>query len=144
MATVIYCDDFSEQLALGVHNFGSHTFKLALTNTAITTSVTNKAGITGEIAYTNISGGTNPTVSIGTGETSGTMTIHGDEVVITATGTVPSFRYYAIYNDTAAGDNLVISWDHGSTVDLLNGETFTIKFNNTSTNGTILTVAKAA
>lgn len=38
MATVIYCDDFSEQLALGVHNFGSHTFKLALTNTAITTS----------------------------------------------------------------------------------------------------------
>jgi hypothetical protein len=145
MATVIYCDDFSEQLAKGVHNFDgtTHTFKLALTNTAIATSVTNKAGITSEIAYTNISGGVNPTVSIGSSETTGTMTIHGDEVVITATGVVPDFRYYALYNDSATSptDALVISWDHGSTVSLTSGETFTIKFNNTSVNGTIMTVA---
>ena len=143
MATVIYCDDFSEQLALGVHNFGSHVFKLALTNTAITPSMVNKGGITGEIAYTNISGGTNPTVSVGSSEASGTMTINGDEVVITATGTVPDFRYYALYNDSATSplDAIVISWDHGTTVSLASTETFTIKFNNTSVNGTIMTVA---
>ena len=141
MATVIYCDDFSEQIAKAVHNFGTHTFKLALTNTAITTSMVDKAAITGEIAYTNISGAANPSVSVGSVEASGTMTIHGDEVVITATGTVPTFRYYALYNDTAAGKNLVISWDHGSTVNLASGETFTVKFNNATTDGTILTVA---
>ena len=141
MATVIYCDDFSEQLALGIHNFGTATFKLALTNTAITSGMANKAAITAEIAYTNISGGVNPTVSIGSSETGGTMTIHGDEVTITATGTVPNFRYYALYNDTAASDNLVISWDHGSTVSLASAETFTVKFNNTVTDGTIMTVA---
>jgi hypothetical protein len=145
MATVIYCDDFSEQVAKAVHDFSTHAFKLALTNTAITTSMVNKAAITAEIAYTNISGATNPTVSVGASETSGTMTIHGDEVVITATGTVvPTFQYYALYNDTAASDPIVMSWNHGSAVNLTSGETFTIKFNNTSTNGTILTVAKGA
>jgi hypothetical protein len=34
-----------------------------------------------------------------------------------------------------------MSWNHGSAVNLTSGETFTIKFNNTSVDGTILTVA---
>lgn len=142
MATVIYCNDFMEQLGEAVHDFTTHTFKLALTNTAITTSMVNKAGITAEIAYTNISGGTNPTVTVSQTETNGIATITGDAVTITATGTVPDFRYYALYNDTATGDPIVMSWDHGSTVSLASGESFKVSFNNDDTAGTILTIAK--
>jgi hypothetical protein len=37
MATVIYNDDFAEKVAKGVHDFSTHTFRLALSNTAIDT-----------------------------------------------------------------------------------------------------------
>ena len=141
MATVIYCDDFMEQLGEAVHDFTTHTFKLALTNTAITTAMVNKAGITGEIAYTNLGGG-NPTVTVSQTETGGTATITGDAVTITATDTAPTFRYYALYNDTATGDPIVMSWDHGSSVTLATGESFKVSFNNDDTAGTILTIAK--
>jgi hypothetical protein len=143
MATVIYCDDFSEQLAKGIHNFASHTFKLAFSNTAITTSNAVLADLT-QIAYTNISGGVAPTVTVTTSETSGTMTISADAVTITATGSVPTFQYYALYNDSATSDNLVMSWNHGSAVTLANGETFKVSFNSDDTAGTVLTIAKAA
>jgi hypothetical protein len=45
-----------------------------------------------------------------------------------------------LYNDTAASDNLIAWWDYGSAVTLNDGETFTVKFNNT-TPGTIFTLA---
>lgn len=140
MATFSKFNDFSEQLAKGVHVFGTHTFKLALCSSAPLTTNTVLANLT-QIAYTNISGGTQPTCTITISETSGTTTVGVDQIVITATGTVPTFRYYAIYNDTAASDNLVCFWDHGSDVNLSSGETFTINFNNDSTAGTIFTLA---
>lgn len=145
MATVIYINDFSEQPFKGVHNFASHTFKLALSNTAIVSTNSVLADLT-QISYTNISGGAAPTVTVTATETTGTLTVGVDQVVITATGTVPTFQYYAIYNDSATSpaDALVMAWNHGSAVDLSTGETFTINFNNDSTAGTIFTVAKAA
>jgi hypothetical protein len=46
--------------------------------------------------------------------------------VLTATGTVPTFRYVVLFNDTATSNELIGYYDYGATVDLLNGETFTI------------------
>lgn len=134
--------DFSEQLAKGIHVFGTHTFKLALTNSAPVATNTVLADIT-QIANGNgyTTGGA--TVTITVSETTGTTTIGGDAVTWTATGAMGPFRYYVLYNDSATSpaDALVGWWDHGVAVTLAASETFTVNFNNDATAGTILTVA---
>jgi hypothetical protein len=141
MAAITKIQDFTEQLGKGLHQIGTHTFKLALCSAAPAATNTQLSDLT-QIAYTNISGGVAPTVTLTISEAAGTTTVGGDEVVVTATGTVPTFRYYALYNDSATNKNLVCFWDHGSNVDLANsGDTFTVKFNNDSTAGTIFTLA---
>lgn len=143
MATFNKFQDFSEQLAKGVHVFGTHTFKLALTNSAPVATNTILADIT-QIAGTGgyTTGGA--TVTITVSETAGTTTIGGDAVTWTGSGAgMGPFRYYVLYNDTATSpaDALVGWWDHGSAVTLAAGETFTVNFNNDATAGTILTLA---
>lgn len=143
MATKIEINDFRDQLARGVHNFGTHTFKIACSNTAITSGMAALGDITA-ISLANITGGVNPTVTITASEAAGTMTIGGDTITLTASGgAVPTFRYYALYNDSATSpvDALVLAWDHGSAVTLAQNETFKISFNNDDTAGTILTIA---
>lgn len=142
MATKIEIQDFREQLAKAVHNFATHTFKLAFSNTAITTGMAALSEITA-ISLTNTTAGANPAVTVTAAEAAGTMTIGGDAVTLTATGAVGPFQYYALYNDTATSpaDALVLAWDHGSAVTLASGETFKISFNNDDTAGTILTIA---
>jgi hypothetical protein len=142
MANKIEIQDFREQLAKGVHVFGTHTFKLAFSNTAITTGMAALSEITA-ISLTNTTAGANPTVTITAAESAGTMTIGGDAVTLTATGAVGPFRYYALYNDTATSpaDALVLAWDHGSEITLASTETFKVSFNNDDTAGTILTIA---
>jgi hypothetical protein len=142
MATFAKFNDFSEQLGKGVHVFGTHTFKVVLTNSAPAAANTILADIT-QIAAGNgyTTGGTATTVTIS--ESAGTTTVQGTEVVFTASGgSMATFRYYVLYNDSATSpaDALVCYWDHGSAVTLASGESFTIRFNNASP-GTILTVA---
>lgn len=143
-ATVIKINDFTEQLSKGIHQFGTHTFKLALCSAAPVSTNTILTDLT-QIAYTNISGGVAPTVTITVSETTGTTSIGGDSVTITATGAVPSFQYYALYNDSATSpaDALVQAWNHGSTITLATGETCKFSFNNDDTAGTILTIAQS-
>lgn len=134
--------DYSEQLARGVHNFGSHTFKVALTNTAPVATNTILADIT-QISGTNgyTTGGTATTITLS--ETTGTTTVNGTQVVFTAAGgPMGPFRYYVLYNDTATSpaDALIAWWDHGSSVTLADTETFTAKFSN-ATPGAIFTIA---
>lgn len=142
MATINIFDDFPEQLAKGNHNFGTDTIKLFLSSTAPTAGMTGAADLTGQIAYTNVSGG-QPTVPIAVSDATDTV-LSSDAVVITATDTVPTFRYYGLYNDTSTGDLLISWWDHGTNVDLATGETFTINFNNDPTAGTILTIGQGS
>lgn len=142
MATYNKFYDYSEQLARGVHNFGSHTFKVALTNTAPVATNTILADIT-QISGTNgyTTGGTATTITLS--ETTGTTTVNGTQVVFTAAGgSMGPFRYYVLYNDTATSpaDALIAWWDHGSAVTLADTETFTAKFSN-ATPGAIFTIA---
>ena len=141
MASYNKFQDFSEQLARGVHDFDAHTFKVMLTNSAPVATNTVKADLT-EISAGNgyTAGGTATTISIS--ETSGTTTVNGTEVVFTATGAVGPFRYAVLYNDTptSPADPLVAWWDYGSSISLANGETFTVKFSNASP-GAIFTLA---
>lgn len=126
--------DFSEQFAKGVHVFGTHVFKVALTNTApvaTNTILANITQITGANGYTTGGGTTTMAVS----ETSGTTTVTGTEVVTTASGgSVGPFRYAVLYNDTATSpaDALVAWFDYGAAITLGDGENFAVRFNNAS------------
>ncbi len=142
MASYNKFNDFSEQLVEGVHDFGANTFKVALSNSAPIASNTVLADIT-QISGTNgyTTGGTATTISLS--ETSGTTTVNGTEVVFTASGgSIGPFRYVVLYNDSATSplDALVAWWDYGSSITLADGETFTVKFSNT-TPGAIFTLA---
>jgi hypothetical protein len=132
--------DFSEQLTRGVHQFATHVFKVALTNTAPTATHTGLSQIT-EISAGNgyTAGGGTTTVAVS--ETGGTTTVTGTEVVFTATGNMATFRYAVLYNDTATSpaDALIGWFDYGAAISLTNGETFTVRFNNASP-GTIFTL----
>lgn len=141
MATVTKFQDFSEQLIRGVHDFDAHVFKVVLTNTAPTAANTVLTDIT-QIAAGNgyTTGGNTTTMTVA--ETGGTTTLQGTSVTFTASGgAIATFRYYALYNDTATApaDALIAFWDHGSAVTLNAGDSFVIQFNGTSP-GTVLTL----
>jgi hypothetical protein len=142
MATVTFnkFNDYSEQKNRGVHNWGAHVFKWALTNTAPTAANTVLADIT-QIAAGNgyTTGGTTTTAAIS--ETGGTTTVTLTEVVFTASGgSMGTFRYAVLYNDTATSPaDALVGWiDYGAAITLGAGETFTIRANNASP-GTLFT-----
>ncbi len=128
MATFNKFHSFVEALAEETHNLGSDTLTVALTNTLPVNTNTQLSNIT-QISYTNIQNGTTTgrnLTGVTSAQTSGTYKLDANDLVLTATGTVPTFRYVVLYNDTATNDELIGWYDYGGTVDLLNGETFTI------------------
>lgn len=131
--------------------------KLGLTNTApsaldthldtalspdVIEATSNAAEIAAVFGYTE--GGATPANLSGT-RTTGTFTLGADEVIWTAAGgSIGPFRYTYLYNNTAgaaATRPIIAWWDYGSAVTLLDGETFTVRFNNDPTVGTIFTLA---
>ncbi len=133
-------NQFTKDLIDGKHNFGSHVFKVMLTNTAPVATNSIKGDLT-EIAAGNgyTAGGTATTITESTA--SGTAKAVGSNVVFTATAdSIGPFRYAVLYNDTqtSPAKPLVAWWDYGSAVSLANTETMTVAFD--ATNG-IFTVA---
>jgi len=128
MATFNKFNSFVEALAEKVHNLGADTLTVALTNTLPVNTNTVLANIT-QIAYTNIQNGTTTgrdLTGVTSAQTSGSYKLDANDLVLTATGTVPTFRYVVLYNNSATNDELIGWYDYGAAVDLLNGETFTI------------------
>jgi hypothetical protein len=77
-------------------------------------------------------------------EATGTYTLTGTKCVWTASGgTIGPFQYVALMNvtHTTPLKPLIGWWDYGSAITLQIGETFSVKFNNSETTGTILTIA---
>lgn len=141
MASLVFFQDFKEQLGKGIHDLSADTIKCFLTNTGPTASTGDELADITQIAYTNISGGAAPTITKQYTESGGTGTFAADALVVTATGAVGPFQYYGLYNDTSTGDKLICYWDHGSAVTLATGETFTITFGADATMGTVFTIA---
>jgi hypothetical protein len=131
--------DYSEQKNRAVHNWGSATFKLMLTNVAPVATNSVKADLTEISAGNGYTAGGTALTGVSISETTGVTTVQANQVTFTASGgAIATFRYYVLYNDTAASDNLVAWWDHGVAVNLADGDSFTVKFNNASP-GTIFT-----
>ena len=131
-STLTTFDDLSEQIGKGVHNWGSHTLKLALTNSAPSAANTVLADIT-QIStgggYTAGAGGGYAVSGTSFTESSGTTTLTFTDHVITATGaSVGPFRYVVLYNDTATSPaDALIGWlDYGSSITLADTETLTV------------------
>lgn len=143
MAVYNKFQDFVDQLGQGKHVFGTHVFRVALTNTAPVATNTILANIT-QIANANgyTTGGIDAQVTWA--EVTGTATATGTKVVWTASGgTMGPFQYAVLYNDTQTtpADPLVAWWDYGSALTLQIGETFSVKFNSSDTTGSIFTLA---
>lgn len=124
--------DYVEQVNAGVHDWSTHSFKLALALTQPLNTNANLGAIT-QIAtgggYTSGAGGgytlDNETLS----EASGTAKVVITDEVITATGAaIAQFQYLYMYNDTATSDPGVAIFDYGSALDLADGETLTVNF----------------
>lgn len=129
MATGNKFNSFVENLAEKVHNLGSDTLKVALTNSAPSASNTVLANIT-EVSYTNLSSRT-LTVSASS-QTSGTYKLVISDLVLTASGAVGPFRYIVVYNDTATNDELIAWYDAGSSITMANTDTVTLDFDGTN------------
>jgi hypothetical protein len=145
---------FSENLAEKVHNLGSDTLRVLLTNTVpniadvdvdtvetpcVVEATSNAVEIVAGNGYTKK--GESVTIT-GSAQVGGTYTLAANDVVWTAgPAAMATFRYCVLYNDTggAAATRPVIGWwDYGvGGVTLLTGETFTIDFTN------ILTITPA-
>lgn len=142
MAAFNKFNDFVEQLGLAKHNLNTDTLNIYLSNSVPSASAdaikTDLAEITNQNGYTA------PVDTQNTwAESSGTATLTGTAITITATGAVGPFQYVVLYNDTQTSplDPLIGWWDYGSAISLANGETFTWKPNNSATTGSILTLA---
>ena len=129
-------NDFPEQLLRAKHDFGTHVFKVALTNTAPTAASTALAEITQVAASGGYVSGGYSLDSVAVSETGGTAKVTIADEVITATGgAVGPFRYAVVYNDTSSSKLLVGYVDRGESITLADGDSLTLDFD--GTNGVI-------
>jgi len=134
MAAYVKFQDFVEQLCKAVHDLdGTHTIKVALTNTAPT--ATDTGLLTGSAhpppAATNGYTAGGNTVVASLSESAGTATVDLADTTFTASGgNLGPFRYVLVYNDTATtpADALIAYFDYASSITLADGETFTVDF----------------
>jgi hypothetical protein len=130
MATVtpLVFRPFLLALAQKKHDLSTDTLKWRLTNTAPSQTSALAADVTGELAtgggYT-AGGGTSSIVSLT--ESAGVLTlILGDPPTWTGSGSgFGPFRYGYLINDTAASKNLICYYDHGSSITIASGQTYT-------------------
>lgn len=125
MATFNKFNSFVEAVAEGVHDLGANTLMVALTNSAPSVANTQLSNIT-QISYANLSARTLSRIS--SSQTGGQYALKCNALTLTASGSVPTFQYIVIYNDSASNKELIGWYNYGSGVTLADGDTFTITF----------------
>ena len=140
--TPIFFDSATEKLVELAFNAGTDTWKIALSNTAPTAATDDELADIDELdgLYGYTTGGAAVTVNTAA-QASGTYTVTlTSDITWTASGgTIGPFQYFVLYNDTLAGDPLILYWDYGSAISVTDGNNITL-----STDGmTLLTVTTA-
>jgi hypothetical protein len=127
MASGVFYQSWKEYLTEGV-NCGSDSFKVALSNSAPNTATHTLLADATEISAGNgYTAGGNAAATSSSAQSGGTFKlVLADPAAWTGSGAgMATFRYVILYDDTLAGDPLVMYWDYGSGVTLASGETFT-------------------
>jgi len=129
MAAFIKFQPFVEKVAEKTFDLGADTLKVALTNSdpgATATQLSEVTQISGTNGYTT--GGTQATIS-SSAQTSGTYKLVLADVTFTASGgSMGTFQYVVLYDDTATNDELIGYWDYGTTITITNGNSFLVDF----------------
>jgi len=121
-------DDFVAALGRGVHDLTTAQLMVALC-AAASPPVAGNSVLTDltQISYTNLSSRIITVTSWS--QTAGLAKLICVDKVLTASGgPVATFRYAALYNNTATLKNLIGWYDKGQNVTLDDGETFTFDF----------------
>lgn len=131
MATYNKFETFVGDLGLQVHELNADLLKVYASNAAPSASAdsikTDLAEITPANGYPSGGSDVQNTYS----EAGGVGTLVGIDVTWTASGgAFGPLQYIALYNDTPTGpvDPLIAWWDHGSSVTINDGESFTVDF----------------
>ena len=125
-STFTLFNSFAGKVGDGTIDLDTHTFKVALTNSAPVATNTVLANIT-QISAGNgyTTGGVTLTGVAWTEPSAGTWRFDSNDFSFTASGgTMATFRYIVIYSDTAASDDLVGYYDHGTAVSLPDGSSY--------------------
>ncbi len=129
MASPTFFNSFTEALAEKVHNLGSDTLKVMLTNTAPDVTDTQKTDLTEISGGNGYTAGGHALTQTASAQASGTYKLTIQDITITASGgSIGPFRYAVIYNDTATNDELIAFYDYGSNLTLSDTDTFPIDF----------------
>jgi hypothetical protein len=146
MVAYVKFEQFTEDLAHGVHDLGSEQLTIALFPAATVPSVSADAvlaDIGTETVYTNLS---TRNITLGSsGQATGTYDLVLNDLTLTASGgAVAAFRYVVVYNDgtTALVNPLICYFDYGSDLVLADGESLVIDFESDGpTDGSLFTLA---
>ena len=128
---------FIEKVFEKAYDFGSDTFKVALTNTAPTSASTiwNTTNFPAPAAANGYSAGGNTLTISSSAQSGGTYKwVIADSTFTATAGGIGPFRYAIIYHSVTG--EIVGYYDYGSSITLSNaGDTFTVDFD--ATNGVI-------
>ena len=132
---------FKQELMEGVHDFTTHTFKIALYTSSATLGATTTAySATNEVSGTGYTAGGNTlTVTGGAVSTSGT-TAYIDFADTTWSSATITARGAVIYNSTAAGNPAVAVLDFGADKTSTAGD-FTVSFPTADASNAIVRIA---
>jgi len=140
MATYNKFQGFVGYLGLAAVNLNTDVLSVYLSNAAPSASADDVKADLAEI--TNQNGYTAPVDTQNTySEATGTGTLVGTKCVVTASGAVGPFQYVVLYDDTHASDILIGWWDRGTPLTLAASDSFSVKFSNSDSTGTIFTLA---
>lgn len=134
MASFNKFNAFVADISNKVHNLGSDTLKIMLTNSAPAATNAVKTDITDITAGNGYSAGGTAIGTITSTQTSGTykLVASADCVFTASGGSIATFRYAVLYNSTAASGNLIGWWDNGAGVTVTTGNTFTVDLDQTN------------
>lgn len=120
MATWQIFNSFKEEIGDETHDLAADTLRVALSNTAPALTNDVLADITEIAAAFGYSAGGSALTGVTWTESGGTATLaFGSNLAFTAAGgTMGTWRYMVLYNDTAANNELIAYLDYGTTVSL--------------------------
>ena len=127
MAVYNKFDQYVADKANGIYKHDTDQHVVFLTNT-LPNRIQSTLSQLSQIDYTNLS--TRNITTTSSTQTNGTYKLVLADLVLTASGVVPTFRYVGVYDDTptAPEDPLIAWYDYGSAVTMANAETFTCDF----------------